>query len=255
MASPNIAENVVSSNEFSQILDLTNNADVILNEAEAWAVGAKSGVPVIAGAFSYAIEGSQTFSCTIDGNIFREYVGESPGYTRYFIFRCTGPSEDGTRICWNVEQGDTTLIDVNLEDYGITITGNPLQSNIIRVVITDSDIQYHNNAQYYAEQAEISRQAIEDLTVDTHVIDEDEEAYVIKDDSSYPTNLSFYLPRGRTGNVNFMTFEIIPETGELQMYRPVEVPDQIQFDICEDIESSDNGKLRVIIDTEVANNG
>lgn len=164
MASPNIAENVVSSNEFSQILDLTNNADVILNEAEAWAVGAKSGVPVIAGAFSYAIEGSQTFSCTIDDNIFREYVGESPGYTRYFIFRCTGPSEDGTRICWNVEQGDTTLVDVNLEDYGITITGSPLQSNIIRVVLTDSDIQYHNNAQYYAEQAEVSRQAIENLT-------------------------------------------------------------------------------------------
>lgn len=139
MASPDIASNVASSDEFSRILDITDNADVILNEAEAWAVGTKSGVPVIADAFSYAVEGG-TFSCSIDEQVFRQQVGESPGYTRYFMFTCTGIPEGETENHWNVNYGNTTLADINLADYGITLTGTPLQSNIIRVVVTDSDL-------------------------------------------------------------------------------------------------------------------
>lgn len=236
MASPDIAENVVSSNEFSQILDLTNNADVILNEAEAWAIGTKSGVPVTADAFSYAVEGG-IFTCNINEATFREAVGESAGYTRYFIFTCTGVPEGETENHWKVEQDGVTLTDIDLETYGITIIGSPLQSNIIRVVITDSDIQYQNNAKYYAEQAELSKQAIEDLTVDAHVIDEDYEAYVIKDSSSYPTKLSFYLPRGHTGEVNLLTFDLvlndanIEDNGCLIMYTPERMNPIIEFTI------------------------
>ena len=41
MASPDITKNVISSNEFSQILELTADADAVLDEAEAWAAGTK----------------------------------------------------------------------------------------------------------------------------------------------------------------------------------------------------------------------
>lgn len=235
MASPDIAENVVSSNEFSQILDLTNNADVILNEAEAWAIGTKSGVPVIADAFSYAVEGG-TFICSINEATFREAVGESAGYTRYFIFTCTGVPEGETENHWNVEQGDVTLTDINLETYGITITGSPLQSNIIRVVITDSDIQYQNNAKYYAEQAESSKEAIENLTVTSEIIDPVESGTQIDVEKSVhegTVNLKFKIPKGDTGDVYFMTFDIDWETGELIMYKPDHMSPQVDFNINE----------------------
>ena len=74
MAAPNIVENIASSNEFARILDLTDNADVILNEAEAWALGTKKGVPVVEGNFSYAVQGGN-FICEIDEDAFREAVG------------------------------------------------------------------------------------------------------------------------------------------------------------------------------------
>lgn len=235
MASPDITENVVSSNEFSQILDLTNNADVILNEAEAWAIGTKSGVPVIADAFSYAVEGG-TFTCSINEATFREAVGESAGYTRYFIFTCTGVPEGETENHWKVEQGGVTLTDIDLEVYGITVTGSPLQSNIIRVVITDSDIQYQNNAKYYAEQAESSKEAIENLTVTSEIIDPVESGTQIDVEKSVHegiVNLNFKIPKGDTGDVYFMTFDIDWETGELIMYKPDHMSPQVNFNINE----------------------
>lgn len=163
MASPDIADNITSSNEFSRILDITDNANVILNEAEAWAMGTKSGVPVIADYFLPEVVGG-SFTIEVNETVFRSYVGESKGYTRYFIFTCMGIPEGEHENHWNVSQGNTTLTDIDLADYGITIThGTPLQSNTIRITVTDSDIQYENNAKYYAEQAKESREAIENL--------------------------------------------------------------------------------------------
>ena len=245
MAAPDIADNVASSNEFSRILDITDNADVVLNEAEAWAVGTKSGVPVIADSFSYAIEGN-TFTCSINENIFRAQVGESPGYTRYFIFTCTGIPEGETQNHWNVQQGNVTLPDINLADYGITIvSGTPLQSNIIRVVVTDSDIQYQNNAKYYAEQAEDSRQAIEDLTVTEEIINPVETGTHIdveKEIISGVVNLNFKIPKGDTGDVYFMTFDIDWESGELIMYKPDHMSPQVDFSL-----NNNDGNLYVEI--------
>lgn len=244
MASPDIAENITSSNEFSRILDLTDNADIILNEAEAWAIGTKKGVPVIADNFSYAVEGG-TFSCNIDENIFRQQVGESAGYTRYFIFTCTGIVEDEPWPHWMVEQGGTTLLNINLEDYGITITsGSPLQSNIIRVVVTDSDIQYQNNAKYYSELADADRQAIEDLTVSAETglpIDHGGQAEVEKtiDETTGIVNLHFTIPKGDTGDVNFMTFDIDTNResinyGQIIMTKPDTITPDVIFKVEDD---------------------
>lgn len=69
-------------------------------------------------------------------------------------------------------------------------------------------------------------------------------------------DISFYLPRGRTGNVNFMVFEINPIDGQLWMYRPGEITqEQLDFSICEDPTKAENGQLMVMINTEVVNNG
>lgn len=180
MAAPNIVENIASSNEFARILDLTDNADVILNEAEAWALGTKKGVPVVKNNFSYAVQGGN-FTCEIVEDTFREAVGQSPGYTRYFMFIC----DYDNQTIWNLQYDDgTTLDNIDLSTYGIRITGSPLPTNTIRVVLTDSDIQYHNNAQYYAEQAEVSRQAIENLTTTAEKVYAD----TFQNDKNYSTN-------------------------------------------------------------------
>ena len=49
-------------------------------------------------------------------------------------------------------------------------------------------------------------------------------------------HLNFQLPRGETGNVNFMTFEVNTDDGELYMYRPSDLT-QVDFSI---IESGEN---------------
>ena len=229
MAAPNIGENVISSNEFTQILDLTSNADVILNEAEAWAVGTKSGVPVTADAFSYSVQGG-TSSCSIDEQIFREQVGVSAGYTRYFMFVCDGVPLGGTGIEWTLSYSDVVLNNVDLTSYGITITGIPLQTNSIRVVVTDSDLQYQNNAYYYAQQAKAEREAIEDLTVSAETIENNVPADVEKTIIGNVINLNFKIPKGNTGDVYFMTFDI-NNNGYLVMTKPDSMSPQVDFSL------------------------
>ena len=60
------------------------------------------------------------------------------------------------------------------------------------------------------------------------------------------SQLKFKIPRGYTGDVNFMTLAINPEDGLLYMYRPVNLVDKIDFSISED-----TGFLQVIMETEV----
>lgn len=140
----------MSSNEFGDILDLTENAKIILNEGEAWAIGSKSGVPVLADSFSYSVIGNADLECTIDAGTFRAYMGTTPGYTTYYTFTCTS-SADSQRypngiwqLAWDnnlISDIEVTTIDdpVTLADFGITLDGRAYQSNVIRVLVTDSD--------------------------------------------------------------------------------------------------------------------
>lgn len=264
MASPQVANQATSGNEFGYLNAVVADANNIIYEAEAWARGTRGGVKVTeSDIFEPSFVSDVIRNIEVKQPVFMQQVRSNPGLSRTYIFTFTDNHNWQLKLRTingaTVSESDPELIS-SLSSYGITIellggASEPNPGDQIQVLVEEPDNTFEQNAKYFAEQAASSRQAIEDLTVNAYIIDEDETAYVEKDSSSYPTNLSFYLPRGRTGNVNFMTFEIVPETGELQMYRPAEVPDQIQFDICQDIESSDNGKLRVIIDTEVANNG
>lgn len=246
MAAPDIVENIVSSNEFSRILDLTNNADTILNEAEAWAVGSKAGVPVVEDNFEYSVIGNSGLLVTINPEIFREYVGRNPGYTVYYTFTCIESStSELPNGVWQVAYLNNLFLDVNLEDYGISFTGHPLQSNIIRVVVTDSDIQYENNSKYYAEQARSSQEAIEALSVSAETapdIQHGGQAEVIKTIVDNVVNFHFKIPKGDVGDVNFMTFDVNIDTGELIMYKPDDMSPQVDFSL-----NNNDGKLYVEI--------
>jgi len=63
---------------------------------------------------------------------------------------------------------------------------------------------------------------------------------------SYHKHFNFNIPRGLTGNVNFMTFEIKPDDGLLYMYRPPEGTEGISFMIIDTGDSE--GCLGVMID-------
>ena len=191
MASPDITKNVISSNEFSQILELTADADAVLDEAEAWAAGTKKSVPIAADSLTYEKDGD--FTCNINESTFRSMVGAAPGYTRQFTFICDGPPEGRTNVAWSLHypNGDT-LYDVDLSSYGIQISGTQLQNNYIRITLTDSDVQYKNNAKYYAEQ-------IENLTVTASAVAPGQPATVVKDSSGEYLNIIFGIPSGLTG--------------------------------------------------------
>ena len=197
MAAPNISENIASSNEFTKILDITENADVILNEAEAWAEGTKGGVPVMADDFSYSVIGG-LFTCSIDQNVFREAVGRAPGYTRYFMFTYNTFGES-TELQWILTYSNNDPQVVDLADFGITINGSPLQSNSIRVIVTDSDIQYHNNAYYYATLALDAQESINNLDVTATKVGYDQPASVSKETIDDHLRFSFSIPQGDPG--------------------------------------------------------
>lgn len=312
MASPNITQQVISNNEFSKILDIVESANTVLNESEAWAIGTKSGVPVLADSFSYVIDGFN-FECTIDADIFRKYMGITPGYTTKYIFTCIDPydSQQRPRGVWDLTWGNNIISNieasaVSLADFGITLTGRPQQSNTIEVLVTDSDQQYHNNAKYWASRAFSAQESIKQLEASVEIIGENDSAIIEKqtnDDveileqpsgfnididedtfidkigfiigdyifyfndtnwtldgqnvilSEYGIdigssvvadgdiikihynqheNFNFKLPRGKTGNVNFATFHIDPSDGYLYINKPIELNNQIRFEIVDD---------------------
>lgn len=46
MAAPDVADKAISSDEFGYLQQVTNDANTIINEAEAWAIGRRGGTPV-----------------------------------------------------------------------------------------------------------------------------------------------------------------------------------------------------------------
>lgn len=46
MAAPDVAGAAISSDEFGYLQEVVNDANTIINEAEAWARGTRSGTPV-----------------------------------------------------------------------------------------------------------------------------------------------------------------------------------------------------------------
>ena len=155
MAMPDITNEVFSSNEFNYLQGIVDSANNIIYESEAWAAGTRSGVPVIGDSFSYKIIGSSTFTCNIDKDIFCEKVGIEPGASNKYTIQCISVTTDdqGHNIySWSIEstKGDNKS-NIDLNEYGITISGLANVSNKIEIDVTDPDLQYNNNAKYWAD--------------------------------------------------------------------------------------------------------
>lgn len=321
MAAPDISGAATSSDEFGYLQGIVDSANATIYESEAWAVGTRSGIPVVGDSFSYQIVGSNTFTCTIVEDTFREKVGIDPGGSNEYTIKCEAVSydEQGHNIyTWSIE-GTNGLHDpnINLEEYGITIEGFANVSNTIQVSVTDPDLQYQNNAKYWAHETVNAKDSIDNLDISTTILPADAEPSVDKTQVedvnvtrsstvlgtvtvdkdtfiaavvnygtydfkfngtswildgvvvtlenygvsytgtaidgnsievvySYHKHFNFNIPRGLTGNVNFMTFEIKPEDGLLYMYRPPEGTEGISFTIIDTGESE--GCLGVMID-------
>lgn len=311
MSAPNVVGEAVSSNEFGYLQTVVDNANATINESEAWAVGTRSGIPVTANNFEYQILGS-AFTCEIDENTFKEKVGTYPGATNIYKF-----TYNGIGWLYTDPTGSETTEPVNLNDFGITVSGLYYTTNSITVTVTDADLQYENNAKYWAESTINAKDSIDNLdisatllpstgeaSVDKSVVDDVDVTYSstslgtvsvnsqvflsqISDIGNYTfsyngsnwqyneqnislntygisftgiavngnyitishnqhKHFNFNIPRGLTGDVNFMTFEIDPSTGMLYMYKPSDLTD-VSFEI---ISTGENrGCLGVRIDT------
>lgn len=156
MASPDTTGATISSDEFGYLQGIVDSANVTIHESEAWAIGTRSGIPVIGDSFSYEIIGSSTFTCNIDKDIFSQKVGIDPGMLNEYTIRCDSLTIDdqGHNIySWSINgTNGINEANIDLNEYGITINGLANVSNTIKINITDSDLQYKNNAKYWADE-------------------------------------------------------------------------------------------------------
>lgn len=317
MSSPQVAGEATSSSEFGYLNAVVEDATHIIYEAEAWAAGTRGGAPVFGNNELSSVVTSEVISGIIlqnNGEIFKSKVGSAPGLERIFTFSYDSGSWElntqaieGTTITnYNPESVG------NINDYGITIylvggVDSPNNGDTITITLQEADLQYENNAKYYTQQAELSKQSIENLDASVEMLNENatpivtktsvedvtvlsasenlgeitinKETFisVVQDPGNYTftysganwmyqsniislanygisysgtaasgnsivinynghVHLNFQLPRGETGNVNFMTFEVNTDDGELYMYRPSDLT-QVDFSI---IESGEN---------------
>ena len=299
MSAPDVAGQIASSNEFLYLQNVIDDADTTIKEAEAWAVGTRGGNPVTEYSFSTSgtVSGTnRTF--TVNEEVFRNKVGIHPGFTLEHRFNYTTNWE-------YIDPTGLRFTNINLASYGITIngTGDFYNGNSFTVTVTDPDLQYHNNAKYWADSTINAKKSIEGLEISTTILPPDAEASVdktfvddvlvsfkpdhltitvnpttfvnkVKDMNEYTFqyngqywqrgnarvnlaeygitvqgtpvandffkiyygqhgNFNFNIPRGLTGDVYFMTFEIDPTTGFLNMFRPSAPHDvsQVGFEI------------------------
>ena len=245
MASPQVAGQATSSNEFGYLNAVVEDATHIIYEAQAWAEGMRGSEPVYGNdSFVPEKESEVITSLSVDETSFKQKVGERPGLKRIFEFTYNQDETWGlitTTYEGNTSTQSTPEVIGNLLDYGITIglrggADAPDPGDKIKITIEEADKTFENNAKYYAEQAKESQQAVEDLSVSAETVPDLEHggtAEVIKtvDPDTGIVNLHFKIPKGDVGDVNFMTFDINIQTGELIMYKPDNMSPQVNFSL------------------------
>ena len=168
MSSPNISKEIASTNEFSYIQQIVDDANVVLTESEAWATGTKKGIPVVAPEFSSEKTAGSGFTYELNENTFRNYIRETAGTqveidageTTVWLLKY-----EGTGKGWYLQTGDMEPISIDPSNIGLSVTGTPITGSTIAVTVTENDIQWRNNSKYWADRARISKESIENLTV------------------------------------------------------------------------------------------
>ena len=243
MSSPQVAGQAVSSNEFGYLNAVVEDATHTIYEAQAWATGVRGTEPVYGvDSFNPTYDSTVINVVSVDEESFIGKVGSRPGLRRVFSFDY---SNDGRWILTLTTTEGNTQVTSNpeaisqIEDYNIIIgfvegVDTPNPGDNITIDISEKDNTFENNAKYYSEQAENSRQAIENLTATSEIIDPVETGTHIdveKEIIQGVVNLNFKIPKGDTGDVYFMTFDINWETGELIMYKPDHMSPQVNFSL------------------------
>lgn len=250
MASPSIAEQATSSNEFGYLNAVVEDATHTIYEAEAWAAGTRGGQPVYNEDNFIVQKVSEIItSVSVDETTFMQKVGSAPGLKRVFTFSFT--ADNNWSLVTITYEGNTISkynpeIIGSINDYGIILgllmgSETPNVDDQIIITVEESDKTYHNNAKYYSELAHAEQEKIENLTVSA------ESALVpgVEKTENLTTgsyNLNFFLPKGDVGNVNLMTLYIDTDLasenyGQVIVVRPdsmlatdfVEYPDSIIF--------------------------
>lgn len=220
MASPQVANQATSGNEFGYLNAVVADANNIIYEAEAWARGTRGGVEVTSSnKFEPSFVSNVIRNIDVDSSVFMQQVGSNPGLSRTYIFTFTDNHNWQLKLRTingaTVSESDPELIS-SLSSYGITIellggASEPNSGDQIQVLIEEPDSTFEQNAKYFAEQAGRENEKIKNLTVSAEssidpAVEKDE-----KSDGSY--DLHFYLPKGDTGDVNLMGFYIDLEVG------------------------------------------
>lgn len=237
MSAPDIVNQVASSNEFGYLNEVLSDATNIIYEAESWAVGQRGGTDVIdESSITTTYQSSVITSILIDEEIFNQKVKSEPGTSRTFLFTFKGNNIWELKTTQTngivITEGDSELIN-NLTSYGVFVeTIGGVEPNIgdqVRIIKKEKDVSAENNAKYYAEQASISKKAIDDLSVSGESIPPGEQIEVVKTIDEH-VNFHFKIPKSE---VHFLTFGISPTTGELRMTRPSDLT-QVDFEIIEE---------------------
>lgn len=250
MASPQIADEVVSSDEFTLLNTVVSDATNIIYESEAWAKGTRSGQPVFSEeTFTWGYQSEVILSIAVSKNVFLEGAGSEPGVTRTYTFEYRKSGDSGSWWVTCEAISGTTVTKDNAEPisdlsvYGISYVlpeqvDRPNFNDTITVFIQEPDPTYQNNSKYYSEQAAESWRELEELTVTSYAIDPVSTGTsmdVEKTKIDGVWNFNFQIPRGDTGNVYFMTFDVETEggenEGELIMYKPEEMLSGVDFEI------------------------
>ena len=266
MASPQVADQVTSSNEFGYLNAVVSDATNVIFEAEAWAAGTRGGVPVYDQNQLSLDRNPQTFTVTWHVSTgpndksgqekFMDQVKSKPGTQRLYTFTCLNEPENPAERQWsiqvemingNVKTTDNLGIILNnsLDAYGIELSNTDaiVPGNTIIVDLREKDLAYENNAYYYAQQAKADKDAIVDLTVSAETIENNIPAEVEKTIIDDHMNFNFKIPKGDTGDVYFMTFDV-DSNGYLIMTKPDNMSPQVDFQINEE-----DGNLYVQINT------
>ena len=163
MASPQVAGQATSSNEFGYLNAVVEDATHIIYEAQAWAEGMRGSEPVYGNdSFTPEKDSEVITSLSVDETSFKQKVGERPGLKRIFEFTYNQDETWGlitTTYEGNTSTQSTPEVVGNLLDYGITIglrggADAPDPGDKIKVTIEEADKTFENNAKYYAEVAQ-----------------------------------------------------------------------------------------------------
>ena len=146
---PNIAEDAVKSEAFQQLSQMVNQANSIIERAQAWTEGKRGSKEVLGDSWSISTSGSGNFEVTLDFDTFKEEIypsaiNEVRDYR--FIYVINANEE-----YWKYEYEREGEKISDMSKYGIEITGTPSHNDQIIITASFADPTWHNNAKWYME--------------------------------------------------------------------------------------------------------